>query len=72
MRKILSSLICKDFYFSDNSDITAMGSAFIASKSSSLYKRKRSQYLFDRDDNHEYLINKYYKWKKLTDEYVNL
>jgi len=71
MKKILSSLICKDFYFSDNSDATAIGATLIASNNTFLSTTKRTKYIFNENKMHDYLINKYYIWKKLVDNSTN-
>ena len=72
IKKILSSLICKDFYFSSNSNITAIGAALLASNNTSLSDKKRTKYFFKNDKMHDYLINKYCTWKRLIDNSINL
>ena len=72
MRKILSSIICKDFYFASNSNIAAIGAALLASNNTSLSNKKRTEYFFKNDKMHDYLINKYCTWKRLIDNSINL
>ena len=72
MRKILSSIIRKDFYFASNSNIAAIGAALLASNNTSLSNKKRTEYFFKNDKMHDYLINKYCTWKRLIDNSVNL
>ena len=71
MRRILSSLICQDFYFSDNSDITAIGATLIASNNKFLSNMKKTKYLFSQNKMHDHLINKYYVWNKLVNNSIN-
>ena len=71
MRRILSSLICQDFYFSDNSDITAIGATLIASNNKFLSNMKKTKYLFSQNKMHDHLTNKYYVWNKLVNNSIN-
>ena len=71
IRKVISGLICRDFIFSANTDITALGSALLASNNSRFFQRDEIKYLFKKDKQQDYLINKYNKWKKLTNKIIN-
>ena len=56
---------------SDNSDATAIGATLIASNNTFLSTTKRTKYIFNENKMHDYLINKYYIWKKLVDNSTN-
>ena len=71
IRKIISGLICRDLNFSANTDITALGAALLASNNSRFFQRDEIKYLFKKDKQQDYLINKYNKWKKLTNKIIN-
>ncbi|MDP7445490.1 MAG: hypothetical protein QGF64_07480, partial [Candidatus Poseidoniia archaeon] len=48
-----------------------LGAALLASNNSRFFQRDEIKYLFKKDKQQDYLINKYNKWKKLTNKIIN-